>query len=148
MSCATAGLAGYTGTAYTQVYTTYSGGGSCTQVAAPGYDTSHCVAPQGNVLQSGVPVKGIAGATDSSTYYSIVVPAGRSSLSIKTSGGSGDEDLYVQLGSKPTTSSFLRRSWNYGNSESISIRAPKAGTYYIMLYGYAAYSGVTLVATY
>lgn len=150
VTCATAGLSGYTGTAYTLQYSTYSGGGTCTKVAASGYDTSKCVAPSGggSVLTSGVPVTGIAGATNSSAYYTIVVPSGRTSLTVKTSGGSGDEDLYVQLNKKPTTSSYLKRSWNYGNSESISVSNPTAGTYYIMLYGYAAYTGVTLIANY
>lgn len=148
VTCAAAGLSGYTGNAYTLKYTTYTGGGACNTVAAPGYDTSKCVPPQqGNALTSGVPVAGIAGATGSKTYYTIAVPSGRSSLTIKTSGGTGDEDLYVQIGKNPTTSSYLKRSWNYGNSESISISRPAAGTYYILLYGYAAYTGVTLVAT-
>lgn len=147
ITCAAAGLPGDTGTAYTLKYTTYSGGGACNPVAAPGYDTSGCTGGGGNVLTSGVPVTGLAGATGSSAYYTIAVPSGRSSLTIKTSGGSGDEDLYVQIGRNPTRSSYLRRSWNYGNSESITISHPTAGTYYIMLYGYAAFTGVTLVAT-
>jgi pseudomonalisin/xanthomonalisin len=101
----------------------------------------------GNALSSGVPVSNISGATGSNKYYTITVPAGRSSLTIKTSGGSGDADLYVQLGAQPTTSSYLKRSWNTGNTESITITAPAAGTYYVMLNGYAAYSGLTLTAS-
>lgn len=148
VTCAAAGLSGYTGTAYSLVYSTYTGGGACNQVAAPGYDTTGCTQSSGNSLTSGVPVKGIAGATGSKTYYTIAVPSGRSSLTIKTTGSTGDEDLYVKLGSNPTTSSYLKRSWNTGDTESISISSPTAGTYYIMLYGYAAYTGVTLTATY
>lgn len=101
----------------------------------------------GNALNSGVPVTGIAGSLNSNTYYTINVPAGRSSLTVKTSGGSGDADLYVQRGAKPTTSSYLKRSWNNGNTESIIISNPPAGTYYVMINGYAGYSGLTLVAT-
>lgn len=253
VSCSAAGLPGYTGTAYTQQFTTLSGGGACTVTAASTFDTAGCTPPSnvlsngvpvtglslatgtqktytfvvptgatsanfatsggtgdvdlyiqlgsapttssylqksdgsttaenitltnpttgtyyvlldaysapsgfqvvasystqstGNTLTSGVPISGIAGALNSKTYYKIVVPAGRSSLTIKTSGGPGDADLYVQLGSNPTTSSYLKRSWTTGNTESITITAPAAGTYYIMINGYAAYSGLTLVAT-
>ena len=101
-----------------------------------------------NTLSSGVPVSGISGALNSQVYYTITVPAGRPSLTIKTSGGPGDADLYVQLGAKPTTSTYLARSWATGNTESITLTNPAAGTYTIMLNGYAAYSGLTLVATY
>jgi len=145
VSCATVGLPGDTGTAYTQVYTTYSGGGTCTQAPAPGYDTSHCVAPS-NSLTNGVPVTGVSGAKASNKIWTITVPAGRSSLTINTSGGVGNCDLYVQLNAAPTTRSYLQRSKGPTNNETITINAPVAGTYYVMVHGYSSYSGVTLVA--
>ncbi len=100
------------------------------------------------VLQNGVAVTGIAGATDSNALYSISVPSGASNLLISTTGGTGDVDLYVRAGQAPTTSLYDCRPWLAGNSESCSVAAPVAGTYYIMLNGYAAYSGVSLVASY
>ncbi|MET3130954.1 pseudomonalisin [Oxalobacteraceae bacterium GrIS 1.11] len=100
----------------------------------------------GNVLSSGVPVTGIALATGATKVYTMAVPAGRSSLGFKTSGGSGDADIYVQVGSAPTTSSYLKKSTGSTNSESISIASPAAGTYYLMVKAYAAISGVTLLA--
>ncbi len=95
-------------------------------------------------LQNGVPVTGISGATNSKTYYTVTVPAGRT-LTISISGGSGDADLYTRRGSQPTTSSFDCRPYRTGNTESCSV-ATQAATYYIMLNGYRAYSGVTLKA--
>ncbi|HXA47245.1 MAG TPA: PPC domain-containing protein, partial [Burkholderiaceae bacterium] len=59
----------------------------------------------------------------------------------------GNCDLYVQLNAAPTTSSYLKRSKGTTNAESITINAPAAGTYYVMVHGYTSYSGVTLVAT-
>jgi serine protease len=147
VSCTTAGLTNYTGTAYTQVYTTYSGGGSCTQVAAPGYNTSGCVAPSTS-LTKGVAVTNISEATGKSTVYTFVVPTGASNLTFKTSGGSGDMDLYAKLGSAPTTSSYSWSSTGSTTTESITVAAPTAGTYYVMVYGYASASGVSLVADY
>jgi serine protease len=147
VSCTTAGLTNYTGTAYTQVYTTYSGGGSCTQVAAPGYDTSGCVAPSTS-LTKGVAVTNISEATGASTVYTFAVPSGASNLTFKTSGGTGDMDLYVKLGSAPTTSSYGWVSDGSTTTESITVAAPTAGTYYVMVYGYASASGVSLVADY
>ncbi|MEN6427183.1 MAG: pre-peptidase C-terminal domain-containing protein [Phycisphaerales bacterium] len=99
-------------------------------------------------LQNGVPVSGIAGASSSETFYKIVVPAGQASLVIFTTGGTGDVDLYVRLGAKPTTSLWDHRPYLIGNEETVTINTPSAGTYYIMLRGYSAYTGVTLKATY
>ncbi|MCB1045055.1 MAG: pre-peptidase C-terminal domain-containing protein [Acidobacteria bacterium] len=103
--------------------------------------------PTGNVLQNGVGVA-VSGAQGSSTYYTISVPAGASNLAFNMSGGSGDADLYVKFGSQPTTSSFDYRSWNGSNNESISVSSASAGTYHVLVYGYAAYSGATLTASY
>src|SRR6202008_1411543 len=87
-------------------------------------------------------------ATNASKVYSIVVPAGTTSLTIDTSGGSGDADLYVQMGSAPTPSSYLQKSDGATTTEHIVVTNPAAGTYYVMVYGYSAPSGFSLVATY
>lgn len=102
--------------------------------------------PPTNVLTNHVPLTGIALATNASTVYTIVVPAGRPSLSFKTSGGTGDADIYVKRGSAPTTSSYLKKSDGSTTAESITITAPAAGTYYLLLNSYAKFSGVTLIA--
>jgi hypothetical protein len=99
-------------------------------------------------LSNGVPVTGLAGATGSQVYYKIDVPAGQASLVIATSGGTGDLDLYVRRASKPTTTEWDYRPYLIGNNETVTINSPAAGTYFIMLRGYQAYTGVTLVATY
>ncbi|MFI4969546.1 MAG: pre-peptidase C-terminal domain-containing protein [Lysobacterales bacterium] len=102
----------------------------------------------GSVLQSGVPVTGVSAALHAySTTYTIVVPAGKTNLTVTTSGGTGDGDLYVRLGAAPTTSTYTCRSWVVGNTERCSI-TPSAGTYYIRVYGYTAAAGITLTATY
>ncbi|MBA8885016.1 PKD domain-containing protein [Dokdonella fugitiva] len=103
----------------------------------------------GTVLTSGVPVTSVsAGLHAYSTTYTIVVPSGRTNLTVTTSGGSGDGDLYVRRGAAPTTSTYTCRSWASGNTESCSINSPVADTYYIRIYGYTAASGITLKATY
>ncbi len=99
-------------------------------------------------LSNGVPVPGIAGAAGSEKHYKIDVPTGQASLEIMISGGTGDVDLYVRQGAKPTTSEWDYRPYLIGNNETVTIGTPAAGTYYIMLRGYTAYTGVTLKATY
>lgn len=81
-------------------------------------------------------------------HYTVEVPAGMSNLTVNTSGGSGDADLYVRRGAQPTTTSYECRSDRSGNSESCSFNNPEATTWYISVYGYRAVSGLTLTASY
>lgn len=104
--------------------------------------------PSTTTLTSGVPVTGISLATNASRVFSIVVPAGRTTLTFKLSGGSGDGDVYVKRGSTPTTSSYDKKSEGSTNAETITFSAPTAGTYYLLLSAYSTVSGATLLATY
>lgn len=90
----------------------------------------------------------LSGASNSSSYFTLDVPAGASDLVIAMSGGSGDADLYVRFGSQPTTSNYDCRPYQSGNNESCPISNVQAGTYHIMLRGYSAYSGVNLTGNY
>ncbi len=99
-------------------------------------------------LTNGVPATGISGAASTELYYSLDVPAGQSKLEIAMSGGTGDADLYVKQGSLPTTTSYDYRPFLFGNNETVSAENPQAGTWYIMIRGYNAFSGITLLASY
>jgi vibriolysin len=99
-------------------------------------------------LSNGQTVTGIAGATGSWTYYKITVPASQTLLKITMSGGTGDADLYVKRGAQPTATVYDYRPYLTGNAESVSVTNPVAADWYIGINGYAAYSGVSLNATY
>lgn len=99
-------------------------------------------------LLNGQPISGITGTSGSEQRWTFAVPSGVQTVTISTSGGSGDVDLYVKYGSEPTSSSYDCRPYRSGNTESCSFRRPSAGTFYIMLKGYSAYSGVTLTGSY
>jgi|UPI0004B7FAF4 serine protease len=102
----------------------------------------------GDVLQNGVPVTGLSGASGSTRTWTIEVPAGANNLVVKIAGGSGDADLYVRRGSPPTTTSYDCRPYLTGNNETCTFASPQSGTWYVMLRGYSAFSGVTLTASY
>lgn len=104
--------------------------------------------PTGTVLQRGVPVTGLVAATGTSLMYTMVVPAGSQNLTFTTSGGSGDSDMYVQLGSAPTDTAYLCRPYQSGNNETCTFGAPTAGVYYVRLKAYTAFSGLQLVGNY
>jgi len=101
----------------------------------------------GSVLQNGVAVTGLSGSKGQQLNYSVAVPSGARNLKIAISGGSGDADLYVRIGAAPTLSNYDCRPYVTGNTESCTASRPSAGTYYIMLNGYAAFSGVKLEAS-
>jgi len=101
-----------------------------------------------NVLQNGVGIT-IADATvNHQQNWTMSVPSGATNLTFTMSGGTGDADMYVKFGSAPTTSSYDCRPYVSGNSESCPIATAQAGTYYVMVNAYAAYSGVTLKGSY
>ncbi len=104
--------------------------------------------PIGGTLAKGVAVTGLSASTGGYVKYTMAVPAGATNLSFTTSGGTGDADMYVKFGSAPTDSSFDCRPYVSGNAETCTFAAPGAGTYYVYLKAYSAFSGVSLVGNY
>ncbi|WNG45982.1 hypothetical protein F0U60_19095 [Archangium minus] len=83
-----------------------------------------------------------------SCIYKLTVPSGAGALKFTTSGGTGDADLYVRYNLVPDGTLYDCRSMSGSNADQCSIPSPQAGTYYVRLYGYGAYSGASLTATY
>ena len=100
------------------------------------------------VLVKGMPEAGLSAASGSDVTYTMVVPNNASNLSFSMSGGSGDGDMYVKFGSKPTDSVYDCRPYKNGNSETCSFSSPSAGTYYVRIKAYSSFSGVSLVGDY
>ncbi|MEP6898834.1 MAG: pre-peptidase C-terminal domain-containing protein [Rhodanobacter sp.] len=101
----------------------------------------------GNVLQNGVALTGQSAAKNAQLAYTVVIPAGATNLVISESGGTGDADLYTKFGSAPTLTSYDCRPYVTGNTESCTVAAPQAGTYYVMVNAYAAFSGLSVKAS-
>jgi vibriolysin len=90
----------------------------------------------------------IAAAKGKSSDSNYATPANASQIKFEISGGSGDADLYVKFGSAPTTASYDCRPYLSGNSEACTFNPSKAGTYYVMVRAYTAYSNVNLKVSY
>jgi len=124
---------------------TDAGGLSSTKSASVTVSSTSC---GGTVLCSGVAVALPSVAASAwSPIYTITVPAGKTSVVFNLSGGTGDADLYVRIGSAPTTSSYNCRPYLSGNTETCTFNSPTAGTYYVGVRAYSAFSGVSLKAT-
>jgi serine protease len=104
--------------------------------------------PEDNILEKGIAETSLSGSAGREMNYTMEVPAGTANLNFSIRGGSGDADLYVRVGSAPTTSSYDCRPYRNGNVESCNFSAPQAGTYHIMLRAYRRYNGVALIGDY
>jgi PKD repeat protein len=109
---------------------------------------SYSTGSGGSALTSGVPVTGLSATTGNfGTIYTLAVPAGKTKVTVTISGGTGDADLYVRIGSAPTTATYDCRPYLSGNSETCTFNSPAAGTYYVGVRAFSTYSGVTLTGT-
>jgi len=104
----------------------------------------------GTVLTNGVAVTGLSAATGASVTYTMVIPTDTpvSNLKFVISGGTGDADMYVKYGSAPTDTVYDCRPYASGNAETCNIATAQAGTYYVRVKAYAAFSGVSLTGSY
>ena len=102
-------------------------------------------------LVNGVAATGLAANVGGGLQYGIAVPSGARNLRIRLGSGvgaSGDADLYVRFGSEPDTETYTCRPYLTGNNESCNFPAPQAGTHRIMVYGFSAFSEVSLLVSY
>ncbi|MBV2155174.1 M9 family metallopeptidase [Kitasatospora sp. SUK 42] len=90
----------------------------------------------------------VAATTGNYSYNFLNLPAGVKQLTITTSGGTGNADLYYNGGAWASTGSYLAKSTNSGNGETLTIANPPAGYVYFSLYAQQGFSGVTVTTTY
>jgi lysyl endopeptidase len=104
--------------------------------------------PDAVELSNGVTLEGLSGAAGAGTLYRIVLTADATGpLVFRTWGGTGNVTLYASHEDVPGPASYDFRSMRPGNNETISIASPQPGTYYVLVQGETAYSGVKLSAT-
>jgi Lysyl oxidase/Chitobiase/beta-hexosaminidase C-terminal domain/Bacterial pre-peptidase C-terminal domain len=95
-------------------------------------------------LGHGASVGPLSGTYLSRRYYAVQVPAGTAVARFAITGTSGDADLYVQRGVLPTTTTWDYRPFQSHANETVAVTQPAAGTWYLMVQGYRAYSDLTL----
>lgn len=112
--------------------------------------------PDSTALTNGVTLPGQSAGYNGSILYSISVPAGATTLNIRSMGGAGDATLYVKAGSVPNADGGNAdfTSAKPGNNEAVVIPKPQATTYYILLAARKAdtqvynFSNVSVLAAY
>ena len=104
--------------------------------------------PEITALVNGEAQTNLSGASGGKVYFKLDVPAGADDLAFAMSGGTGDADLYVRFDGLPSTGTWDCRPYKSGNVESCSLDPAETGSYYVMINGYSAYSGVRLEASF
>ena len=105
-------------------------------------------APVVRALVNGQTLYNLSAVRGNWLYYTITVPSGMTELRVKTNSGTGDADLYIKFGTRPTTSSYDVYSDGNDNDETCTKADPSAGVWNIGVYAYADFSGVTLAVDY
>ncbi|GAA0245756.1 S8 family serine peptidase [Rhodanobacter caeni] len=100
------------------------------------------------VLGNGVTLAGQSGSAGGSTVYTLQVPAGAMALSLRTYGGSGNVSVYAKVGAAASASDYDYKSARPGNSESVVVARPAAGTWYLTVVGETAYAGVSVLGSF
>jgi serine protease len=99
-------------------------------------------------LSNNVPVA-ISGALGSTLRYRISVPTEARNLRVSLTGGTGNADLYLRYSIEPTTTTYNCRPYlAAGATELCTVASPAVGYWYVNVVGRAAYSKVTLRASY
>jgi len=112
--------------------------------------TSDCgiTIPTDGILTNGVTETGLSGNAKDQLFYTLEVPAGATGLNFVTTGSSGDADLFVKFGSKPTLSSYDCKSTSSSSNENCDITSAQAGTYHVMVEAWNAISGTSLTGSF
>jgi leucyl aminopeptidase len=102
--------------------------------------------PTDSALENNVAVS-VTAASKEETIFTFEVPVDASSLSFKTSGGSGDADLYIKFDVEPTLRNYDCKSTSSTSNETCDITSIEAGTYHVMVQAWNKISNVSLTGS-
>ncbi|WP_067901913.1 collagenase [Actinomadura chibensis] len=130
--------AGGTDTVTQQVSVSAGGGGG----------TTECTGSDTRQLDRNCQRSNLSAAKGGTYYLYIYIPSGTRSITITSSGGTGDADLYYNGSTWATPTSYTQRSMNAGNAETLTVNSPPAGYNYISMYGKEAFNGASVKVEY
>jgi len=113
-------------------------------VGSGGGDLPTCTGTDTRTLGKNCQRSGLSATAGNYSYLYLTIPAGTTRLTITSTGGSGNCDLYYSATGWATTSSYNQRSTASGNTETITVNNPAAGYHYVSLYATSACAGVTV----
>lgn len=94
---------------------------------------------------------GLSGAEDTQKAFVVSIPDGATSVTVTTSGGTGDANLYVGPPGATDPEDAICSSLNFGSNEEsctiLSSQFPSSGKLLIVIAGWEDYSGLSLSVT-
>ncbi|MER7701765.1 collagenase [Kitasatospora sp. NPDC097605] len=109
--------------------------------------TPVCTNPDTRQFDNNCRRDNLAATAGNYSYHFINLPAGVKTLTITSSGGTGNADLYYGT-NWATTTNYQAKSTNAGNGETLTITNPPAGWAFFSLAAQQDFAGVTLTAQY
>jgi len=100
------------------------------------------------ILENNIPLTNLSGAKNSISNYKFIVPNEATTVTIASSSGTGDADLYIKKGAEPTNKNYDCRPYKNGNNETCNFTTNVSGEYFVQLNAYSSYSGLSLKASY
>ncbi|MFY7865750.1 collagenase [Roseateles sp.] len=120
-----------------------AGGGGSDWTTGPACSSSNAAELNAN----GCVRSGLAGSSGSDGWMYVFVPAGKTSVTVRSAKGSGNADLYVKADGWPSTSSYGCRSISADNTDSCTLTGLAGNAWvYINRRGSSAYSGLSISA--
>jgi microbial collagenase len=107
-----------------------------------------CTAADTRRLDNGCRRSGLAATTGNYSYLYLWVPAGTARLTVTSSGGTGNADLYYSGTGWATTGSHSAGSTAAGNTESLTVANPPAGWNYVSLYAQQGFTGAAVTTSF
>ena len=97
-------------------------------------------------VEAGATLTGLAGAEDTEILYLLELPFGANNLTVELSGGTGDVDLYIEGGDRPSVRDDFNdcQSGSPTTAERCQISPVTPGKYHILLHAFTAFSGTTM----
>ncbi|KJK56497.1 M9 family metallopeptidase [Saccharothrix sp. ST-888] len=141
-------LTGTIGTRYDSdfaAWLTACGAGNCGPGTPP---VAECTSADTRELGQNCARGNLAATTGNYSYLYLRIPAGTSWLTVTSTGGTGDADLYYNPNGWATTSSWSARSTQTGNAEMLTVTNPPAGIVYLSLYAKSGFGSVSLSTSY
>ncbi|MFJ6518194.1 collagenase [Streptomyces filamentosus] len=103
-----------------------------------------CTLPDPRQFDQNCRRDGLAATTGNYSHHFVYLPAGVRQLTITSSGGTGNADLYYGGGTWATTTAHRAKSAGAGNGETLTIDNPPSGWVYFSLAAAQDFSGVSL----
>ena len=99
-------------------------------------------------LNNGIPLGGFASAAGGEIHFVLAVPGDADSISIQTTCGDPDADIYARWGAPASASVFTYKSDGPSSNESITIQNPPGGNLYIMVKAHTSFVGLGILGEY